>query len=327
MSVFTQVSYDEMLEHLRLYPLGALLGYQGIGEGVENTNYFVDTTDGRWVLTLFERTDASGLPFFIGLMEHLSQRGYPCPSPAHTLGGEALTRLKDRPAVLVRRLTGNSALFPTLDQCAAVGSAIGELHVLAESFQGRRRNERGQEWRSETARALIDKVSPLDAQLVADELAIQSELDLGCLPQGVIHADLFRDNVLFVESRLTGVIDFYYACRDALLYDLAIAVNDWCAEPDGHINRARAKVLIDAYQSWRELSQDEVRAWHLTLRAAAFRFYLSRLQDWHFPRPGDLVHIKEPIAYRRVLESHRSEPPPPLEITAGRRHPHRANKT
>lgn len=316
MSVFTQVSYDELLEHLRLYPLGELIGYQGIGEGVENTNYFVDTVDGRWVLTLFERTEVGGLPFFVGLMEHLAQRGYPCPSPAHMLSGETLTRLKGRPAVLVRRLNGNSTLFPTLSQCAAVGSAIGEFHALAESFQGHRENGRGPAWRDATARSLIKVVPSQDARLISKELEAQSELDLGRLPQGVIHADLFRDNVLFVDDRLTGVIDFYYSCRDALLYDLAIAVNDWCAEPDGHINRARARALIDAYQSWREPSQDEVHSWRLTLRAAAFRFYLSRLQDWHFPRSGDLVHVKEPIAFRRVLECHRNEAPPPLEVIA-----------
>lgn len=316
MSVFTQVSHDEVREHLRQYPLGELLGYQGIGEGVENTNYFVDTADGRWVLTLFERTEVRGLPFFIGLMEHLAQRGYPCPSPAHTRSGETLTHLKGRPAVLVRRLTGNSTLFPTLSQCASVGSAIGEFHVLAENFQGQRANGRGSDWRAATARSLIKVVPTLDAELISDELAAQSKLDLGRLPQGVIHADLFRDNVLFVDDRLTGVIDFYYSCRDSLLYDLAIAVNDWCTEPDGHINRARAKALTDAYKSWREPSKNEMRAWGLTLRAAAFRFYLSRLQDWHFPRSGDLVHVKEPVAFRRVLECHRNEAPPPLEMTA-----------
>lgn len=312
MSVFTRVSHDELLEHLTSYPLGELLGYQGIGEGVENTNYFVDTTDGRWVLTLFERTEEAGLPFFLGLMEHLAERGYPCPAPAHTRDGHALTQLNGRPAALVRRLTGNSVLFPTLQQCAAVGAALGELHTLAASFPLRRANERGTAWREATGRQLLAVAEPEDVALIEDELAAQAQLDATALPQGVIHADLFRDNVLFVDERLSGVIDFYYACNDALLYDLAITVNDWCADADGRLNHARAEALIGAYRGCREPTQEEARSWNLMLRAAALRFYLSRLHDWYYPRPGDLVHIKEPVTYRRILEHHRADMPPPL---------------
>lgn len=312
MSVFTKVSHEELLEHLQQYPLGQLLGYQGIGEGVENTNYFVDTSDGRWVLTLFERTEEAGLPFFLGLMEHLAARGYPCPAPAHTREGVALTRLHGRPAAFVRRLTGNSVLFPALAHCAAVGTALGELHVLAASFPMTRVNERGAGWRESTGRALLPKIEQHDADLIADELAVQAGLDLSVLPQGVIHADMFRDNVLFVEERLSGVIDFYYACNEALLYDLAITVNDWCTDADGRINHARAEALIGAYSACREPTPAEAAAWNLVLRAAALRFYLSRLHDWHHPREGDLVHIKDPGAYRRILEHHRTDVPPPL---------------
>lgn len=312
MSVFTKVSHAELLEHLRQYPLGELLGYQGIGEGVENTNYFVDTTDGRWVLTLFERTEEAGLPFFLGLIEHLAARGYPCPAPAHALNGETLTRLHGHPAAFVRRLIGNSVLFPTLHQCAAVGTALGELHVLAANFPMRRANERGAQWRESIGRALLPLLEARDARLIADELQMQARHDLGSLPQGVIHADMFRDNVMFVEERLSGVIDFYYACNDALLYDLAITVNDWCAEPEGYINHARAEALIGAYRACRKPTPAEADAWNTALRAAALRFYLSRLQDWHHPRDGDLVHVKDPAAFRRVLEHHRADPPPPL---------------
>jgi len=316
MSVFTKVSHEELLEHLRLYPLGELLGYQGIGEGVENTNYFVDTSDGRWVLTLFERTEEAGLPFFLGLMEHLAERGYPCPAPAHARDGRKLTRLHQRPAAFVRRLVGNNVLFPTRAHCAAVGTALGELHVLAASFPMQRANERGAAWRAATGRDLLPLVDADAAALIADELAAQARLDLTALPQGVIHADLFRDNVMFVDERLSGVIDFYYACNDALLYDLAITVNDWCAEPDGHINHARAEALIGAYAACREPTPAESQAWNLVLRAAALRFYLSRLHDWHHPREGDLVHVKDPNAYRRVLEHHRADAPPPLHAHA-----------
>ena len=310
MSVFTKVSQAELQDHLRRYPVGGLLGFQGIGEGVENTNYFVDTDDGRWVLTLFERTEEAGLPYFLGLMDHLAAHGYPCPAPLRTRDGDLLTRLNGRPAALVRRLTGNSVLFPTLAHCAAVGESLGELHVEAASFGLRRDNDRGAGWRARTGALLRDRVEAADAELIRGELEAQAAVDLASLPQGVIHADLFRDNVLFVDERLTGVIDFYYACNDALLYDLAVTVNDWCAEPDGRLNAARAKALIGAYRARREPLQIERDSWPLVLRAAALRFYLSRLYDWHFPRGGELVHIKDPAQYRSILEHLKTSPPP-----------------
>ncbi len=310
MSVFTKVSHAELGEFLRRFPLGELLGYQGIGEGIENTNYFVDTTQGRWVLTLFERLNYDDLPFFLGLMEHLAHRGFASAMPVPDHDGNSLTTLNGKPAALVARLTGQSVLFPTLHQCAAVGRTLGDLHVLGQSYAGRCQNGRGPAWRRQTGLALIAKIDAATRALVEDELATQATLDLASLPQGVIHADLFRDNVLFVEERLTGVIDFYYACNDALLYDLAITLNDWCTEADGRINGARAAALIEAYRSRREPVDAERAAWPLVLRAAAFRFFLSRLYDWTFPREGDLVHIKDPGPYLRILLHHREHAAP-----------------
>jgi homoserine kinase type II len=310
MSVFTPVTHAELLAFLRAYDVGELLGFQGIGEGVENTNYFVDTVAGRWVLTIFERLERDALPFYMGLMEHLAQRGFPCPLPLHLRNGGVLAELKGKPAVLVQRLHGESVLFPTIAQCAAVGRVLGDLHVLAAGYPGRCENQRGAAWRQATGTALLAHVDPDTRALIESELAAQARLELAALPQGVIHADLFKDNVLFVEERLSGVIDFYYACNDALLYDLAVTVNDWCAEPDGHLNGARAQALLCAYRSRREPNAAERNAWALTLRAAALRFYLSRLYDWTFPRPGDLVHIKDPAPYRRILERHRQSVPP-----------------
>ncbi|HUS24846.1 MAG TPA: homoserine kinase [Candidatus Binatia bacterium] len=312
MSVFTKVSHSELREFLRQYSVGELLGYTGIGEGVENTNYFVDTLDGRWVLTLFERLDHKDLPFFLGLMEHLAARGLPLAMPLHTHAGTNLTTLNGKPAALVHRLTGQSVLFPSLEQCRQVGCVLGEMHVAGRSYAVPCRNSRGADWRVGTAQALLGHV-PQDAHaLIEDELSAQRALDLSLLPQGVIHADLFKDNVLFVDQRLTGVIDFYYACNDALLYDLAVTVNDWCFEPDGAPNPARWQALISAYRSRRVLEPAESAAWGLALRAAAFRFYLSRLYDWTFPRAGDVVHIKDPEPYRRILAHHRAELPPAL---------------
>jgi homoserine kinase (EC 2.7.1.39) len=312
MSVFTPVSYAELAEHLRRYPVGALLGYQGIGEGVENSNFFVDTEDGRWVLTLFERTEEDGLPYYLGLMDHLGAHGFVCPAPLHTRDGALITRLNGRPAALVRRLPGNSVLFPTLGQCAAVGEVLGELHQRAASFDMQRVNGRGAAWREATGTPVLDRVEPAQRQLIEDELAAQAQLDLAALPHGPIHADLFRDNVLFVDQRISGVIDFYYACNDAWLYDLAVTVNDWCSDADGRINHARAGALIGAWCARHEPGAAERAAWPLVTRAAALRFWLSRLHDWHLPRQGELVHVKDPEPYRRILVHLRDDGPPPL---------------
>lgn len=312
MSVFTKVSHAELQDFLRQYPLGPVLGFQGIGEGVENTNYYVDTVDGRFVLTLFERLDHADLPFFLGLMEHLAGRGVPCPKPLHTHSGATLTQVNGKPAALVQRLTGQSVLFPSAAQCAAVGALLATMHLGAADFAGRAQNSRGAGWRRATAEKLLPVVDAPTAALIRDELEAQAGLDLAALPQGVIHADLFRDNVLFVDERLTGVIDFYYACSDALLYDLAVTVNDWCFDIRGGLNTELARWLITRYAALRQVTPAERAAWPLVLRAAAFRFWLSRLHDWHFPRGGDLVHVKDPAEYRHKLEHHRRHAPPAL---------------
>lgn len=312
MSVFTKVSHAQLKRFLGQYPVGELLNFQGIGEGVENTNYFVDTADGRWVLTLFERLNYDDLPYFLGLMAHLAARDFPGAMPMRTHDGQTLTTLNGKPAALVRRLQGQGVLFPTLGQCREIGRALGDLHVLGQSYAGYCANSRGPVWRRETAAQLLPKAAPDEAALIRDELSAQAGLDCATLPQGVIHADLFRDNALFVDERLTGVIDFYYACNDALMYDLAVTVNDWCVDADGHPNLARWQALTGAYCARRDPVPAEREAWPMLLRAAAFRFYLSRLFDWLFPREGDVVHVKDPAAYRRILEHHRRVAPPPL---------------
>lgn len=312
MSVFTKVSHAELKEFLRQYPLGELLGFQGIGEGVENSNFYVDTTDGRWVLTLFERLNPDDLPFFLGLMEHLAQRGIPCPLPLRASGGRNLLQLNGKPAALVQRLVGQSVLFTTVEQCAAVGRLLAEMHRAGLSYAGHARNGRGAAWRRQTGQRLLAAADPATAELIHDELRMQEALDLSGLPQGVIHADLFRDNVLFVDERLSGVIDFYYACTDALLYDLAVTLNDWCFDVTGALDPQRASALIGAYTACRPITAAERQAWSLTLRAAALRFWLSRLYDWLFPREGDVVHVKDPDEYRRILEFHRRHTPPSL---------------
>jgi len=305
MSVFTKVSHAELVDFLKLYPLGELIGYQGIGEGVENTNYFVDTTDGRWVLTLFERLNPDDLPFFLGLMSHLASRGIPCPMPVVANDGRALQHLNGKPAAIVQRLNGNNELFPNVQQCRAVGEHLAEMHLAGSSFTLRADNTRGRAWRQATGAAVMPRVAPEVAEEIRLELAAHDTVDLAALPQGVVHADLFRDNVLLIEDRISGFIDFYYACNDALLYDLAVTVNDWCTEPDGHPNKARFTAMTEAYRAIRDLTPAEEAAWPMVLRIAATRFWLSRLYDWVFPREGDLVHVKDPEQYHRILVCYR----------------------
>jgi homoserine kinase type II len=312
MSVFTKVSHSQLREFLRAYPVGRVIGFQGIGEGVENTNYFVDTTDGRFVLTLFERLNHDDLPFFLGLMDHCATRGVPCPKPIAMRDGGWLTELNGKPAALVQRLPGASELFPNVEQCRAAGEVLAELHMAAKSFPTVAENTRGPEWRQATGERLLERVDADIAALIRDELQAQAAIDWAKLPQGVVHADLFRDNVLFTENRVSGLIDFYYACVDAQVYDLAITVNDWCFDVDGNLNLARYNAMLTAYRGLRELSSTEREAWPMMLRAAALRFWLSRLYDWHFPREGDLVHVKDPEQYRRVLCLHREGGAPAL---------------
>src|SRR5882724_4148775 len=198
MSVFTKVSHAELREFLRQYPVGELLDFQGIGEGVENSNFFVDTTDGRWVLTLFERLDYDDLPFFLGLMDHLASRGFPSAMPAHTTSGANLTTLNGKPAALVRKLIGQNVLFPNLAQCRAVGEVLGELHITAASYVASCINSRGAAWRAATGAALLPKVDAPTRALIETSLADEARINWRGLPQGVVHADLFKDNVLFV---------------------------------------------------------------------------------------------------------------------------------
>ena len=312
MSVFTKITHTELQQFLQQFPVGKLAGFQGIGEGVENTNYFVDTDDGRWVLTIFERTSYEDLPFYLRLMEHLARRGIPSAMPMLTQDGERQTTLKDKPAAIVQRLPGSSVLFPSSEQCSAIGQTLAEMHIAAQAFPLSADNTRGADWRQQCSQQLLDKVDSQTAEMIQDELRAQADLDLGSLPQGVIHADLFRDNVLFTDNAVSGVIDFYYACNDALLYDLAVTVNDWCMEDArGRPNATRWRALVEAYRARRELDPREIAAWPMVLRAAALRFWLSRLYDWHMPREGDIVHVKDPDEYRRILDYYRSGAPLP----------------
>ena len=232
MSVYTWVEPHELRLLLQHYELGALVDYEGISAGIENTNYFVTTDSGRYVLTLFESIGFDDLPYYLDLMAFLAEHGVPSAHPLPDREGHYLRTFKHRPAALVQRLSGVSTERPSVPQCRAIGAAMGHLHVIGQRFPGRREHTRGPHWRRATGERLLTHMEGADAELLRAELQFQSQYRRAGLPWGVIHGDLFRDNALFVGDQLTGIIDFYYACNSVLLYDLAVTVNDWCFRPD-----------------------------------------------------------------------------------------------
>jgi len=304
MAVFTTVSEAELAVWLADYSLGQLLELQGIASGIENTNYFVTTSNGRFVLTLFEKLTADELPFYLNLMAHLARHGIPCPAPMANRHNQFLGILKDKPACIVSRLTGKSTTAPNQAQCAAMGAMLGQMHIAGQSFTQIMPNPRAAAWRAATAPQVKPFLDAAQAALLDSEITLHAQQNLAALPQGVIHADLFRDNVLLTDNRVGGLIDFYFACTDALLYDVAITVNDWCMGSDDRLDTTLAQSFLRAYHAVRPLQENERAAWPLMLRLAALRFWLSRLFDLHLPRDGELIHAHDPLHFERILNNH-----------------------
>ena len=301
MSVYTSVSQSELKTFLKNYELGELESFQGISAGIENTNYFVTTSQGQFVLTLFEILKTEELPFYLELMAFLNEHEVPSAHPIADKTQNYVHALNGKPATLMQRLPGRSVLEPGVEHCAAIGAALARLHVAGESFTLHQENFRGVEWRNNTGQQLLPLLSDDDAGMLQAELALHAEQDYQALPQGVIHADLFRDNVLFVDNELSGLLDFYNACNDSLLYDLAITLNDWCIRSGGELDFERAQSLCHAYNAIRSVTLHEKAAWPLILRLAALRFWLSRLWDSHFPKAGEMTFQKDPDEFKDIL--------------------------
>ncbi len=310
MAVYTEVDDEELEAFVASYDIGTLVSAKGIAEGVENSNYLVQTTRGPWILTLYEKRVAKAdLPFFMNLMEHCAARGIDCPLPIHDRSGQVIREIAGRPAVIVSFLQGMSPRRVALEHCAPLGMALAKLHVAVSDFTMSRENALSVEgWRKLVAgaRPRADEVQPGLGDEIACELDFLEPRWPRRLPAGVIHADLFPNNVFFLGDRLSGLIDFYFACNDFLAYDVAICLNAWCFESDLSFNATKAMRLVGGYRQIRALSAPEIDALPLLARGAAFRFLLTRLYDWQHTPTGALVKPLDPIEYLRKLRFHRS---------------------
>jgi len=310
MAVYTDVPAEELQAFLAAYDLGDLLAYKGIAEGVENSNFLLHTRRGYFILTLYEKRVAEAdLPFFLALMEHLAARGINCPQPVKNRFGDSLGRLSGRPAAIVTFLDGMWIRRPSAGHCGALGEALARLHLAGADFSMRRKNALDVEgWRPlfNVAADRADQVQRGLAELIATELKLLEATWPNGLPDGVIHADLFPDNVFFLGDDLSGLIDFYFACTDTLAYDVAVCLNAWCFEPDQSYNVTKGRALLQRYQRVRALTEAERAALPLLCRGAALRFLLTRLVDWLETPPGALVKRKDPLEYHRKLRFHQS---------------------
>jgi homoserine kinase type II len=307
MAVFTEVSETQATELMHSLNLGTLTHLRGIQGGIENTNYFATTDQGEYVLTLFERLTTEQLPFYLHLMKHLASRGIPVPDPAANADGDILHTVNGKPAAVVNKLSGQSQLAPQSVHCAAVGDMLARMHLAGSDYNRSQPNLRGLNWWAETVPVVLPYLTSEQAALIQSELAYQQHTATSsayaALPHGPVHADLFRDNVMFDGERLTGFFDFYFAGVDTWLFDLAVCLNDWCIDlPTGQHDAQRAQAMLTAYQTVRPLHAAERSLLPAMLRAGALRFWISRLWDFHLPREASVLTPHDPVHFERVLQ-------------------------
>lgn len=322
MAVFTTVTDDDAQALLLNYDIGELISLRGITAGIENTNYFLTTTKGEYVLTLFEVLTAEQLPFYIELMHHLAQQGVPVPQPQTLNSGGRLTSLHNKPTAIVSRLNGGYEPNPSPQHCALAGHTLAQTHLAAEHFSIRQPNLRGLSWWQKTAPQLLEFLTPQQKDLLLTVLDEQTAFarteTYQSLPFGPAHCDLFRDNVLFAGTSenpvMGGFIDFYFAGCDTWLFDVAVSVNDWCIHhPTGKFDQEKVEAWLQAYRAVRPFTEAEREAWPYMLQAAALRFWISRLYDFHLPRPAQTLKPHDPRHFERVLQERRTQPIPTLD--------------
>lgn len=306
MAVFTPVSLDDLSGWISQFSLGEALAIEGISSGIENSNFFITTDSGRYVLTLFEKLGFEQLPFYLELMRHLAQRHVPVPAPVPSRNGSILHVLNGKPAAIVTRLEGACQLEPQSAHCAQTGAMLARMHLAAQDFNMRQPNLRGLSWWRETAPVVLPYLNVETQNLLRAEMQFQENFAASDvyaqLPNGPVHADLFRDNAMFIDTRLTGFFDFYFAGCDTWLFDLAVAVNDWCIDlPTGALDLPRVQAMLEAYHAVRPFTAAERQAWRPCLRAAALRFWLSRLYDFYLPRAAEMLTPHDPTHFERVL--------------------------
>jgi homoserine kinase type II len=320
MAVFTSVSLEQLSGWITQFALGQARAIKGISSGIENSNFFITTDSGEFVLTLFEKLRAEELPFYLHLMRHLAQRGVLAPEPIANRNGDIIHALNGKPASIVTKLAGAHQMAPQPQHCAAVGAMLAKMHLAAQDFELSQPNLRGLPWWRETAPVVLPYLPAAAQQLLRDEMTFQQAFAAGDQyaellenHAGPVHADLFRNNVMFDGDRLTGFFDFYFAGCDTWLFDLAVTVNDWCIAVDsGELDLPRVRAMLDAYHAVRPFSAAETLAWQAMLRAAALRFWLSRLYDFYLPRDAEMLTPHDPVHFERILRLRAATPPPAL---------------
>lgn len=317
MAVFTPVSLEDLVQWMTQFSLGKPLAIKGISSGIENSNFFITTEAGEFVLTIFEQLTFEQLPFYLHLMRHLAERGVLVPAPVANRQGEILHALHGKPAAIVSKLDGCSQLDPKPVHCAAVGAMLAKMHLAGQDFGIRQPNLRGLDWWRATAPVVLPHLPENARHILRAEMHFQEAYatspDYHQLPRGPIHADLFRNNVMFDGERLTGFFDFYFAGCDAWLFDVAVTVNDWCIDLDnGALDQARLRALLDAYHAVRPFTKAEKASWQAMLQAGALRFWLSRLYDFYLPREAEMLTPHDPTHFERILRQRIDNPAPAL---------------
>ena len=317
MAVFTAVTLDDLSHWIEQFPLGKAIAIRGIASGIENSNFFITTERGEFVLTIFENLSFEQLPFYLQLMRHLAERGVLVPAPVANAGGALVTPLHGKPAAIVSKLDGHSQMDPQPAHCAAVGAMVARMHLAARDFPLDQPNLRGLDWWNEATPHVLPFLSADNTVLLRTELAFQQAFAAGApyqhLARGAVHADLFRNNVMFDGERLTGFFDFYFAGCDSWLFDLAVTVNDWCIDQaSGVLDGERVRAMLDAYHAVRPFTAAEQASWQAMLRAAALRFWLSRLYDLHLPRAAEMLTPHDPVHFERILRERIATPAPGL---------------